>query len=814
MKNNSLFKKYKKLIIMLAAMTFVIGAAFFVYLKSVPINSYTLPIMSAVPDVGRMEEDGYYFDSEHADQLIEEKQKVFLNIPTEVAKGSYTLRVGYRSGAGSNMSVASKTNPNAVKCDYVALTHLPEELPGEYLMNYGLDYLPGFTTSEIFITKDVSDLDVFVVYCGYQYFHIESVELIGNRNYIKTIFPVFMLIVLLADILIFGFVLVKSEGIDSECGRYLCSRYRNIGIVVLIGVLSSTPLLFNLGLQFDDGQFLYTKINGIMEGLRDGQFPVRIHPNTLQGYGYGVSYFYPELFLYPFGIMRMLGYSLRFTVYTLIVCINMATAAVAFISVKKIFYKDSLAAIGAFIYTFSLYRLLDIFARGAVAEALAMIFLPMFIWGIYEILVKNGSIAPLTVSLFGLMNSHILSCEMIAVFSIILCIPCYRLIFKKESLLKLIKSATLAVLLSVYFLFPFLHMSTTDNFKVYAQNAYDTSENMLSIGDLFALTSKGDGNSGTGSFMGVRYTLGIVIMIVMLTLFITMLIAIRKQVHADAIICKFVSLNFLFAVIAVILSSKVFPWKMIENVGGIVRSVFCMVQFPWRYLSIAMVCAMFSICGSIYIINEVFDGKMSKLKYSLGVAGILLAAQVILLFASFKTNASDEFKIYDGSYLRKHPGAGMGEYEPEGFDEEKLDISIEELQYHINPDAVINPSWMGGNGGLSIGPVAKSGTDLSIIAINQSDKEEILYLPLTWYKGYRISNIAEDPNGNNTVPRMFETEQGTIGVEVPVGYYNGIHVEYKEPFIYRIAELISFVTLLCLALFGVKSAVKTKKSTT
>ena len=77
-----------------------------------------------------MEEDGYYFDSKHADLLTEDKQDIYLNIPMEVKAGSYTLRVGYRSNAGSTLTVTSKSNPWAVKCDRISLNHLPEELPG------------------------------------------------------------------------------------------------------------------------------------------------------------------------------------------------------------------------------------------------------------------------------------------------------------------------------------------------------------------------------------------------------------------------------------------------------------------------------------------------------------------------------------------------------------------------------------------------------------------------------------------------------------------------------------------------------------
>ena len=271
-------KKDKKLYMIMAAATILIGAVFFVYLYLRPVNNYSFDVASAKPDIGRMEEDGYYFDSTHAELLTEDKQDIYLNIPMEVKAGSYTLRVGYRSNAGSTLTVTSKSNPWAVKCDRISLNHLPEELPGEFNMNYGLGYLPGFNDAQMYITEDVNDLDICVVYCGFKEFTVQSVELIGNRTYIKTIWPAFMALLIIIELLILG--IIK--------GFFKTEKGVSFLIIMGIALISSIPLLFKMGLLFDDGDFLYGKINGIIDGLRDGQFPVRIHPNTLKGYGYAL----------------------------------------------------------------------------------------------------------------------------------------------------------------------------------------------------------------------------------------------------------------------------------------------------------------------------------------------------------------------------------------------------------------------------------------------------------------------------------------------------------------------------------------------
>lgn len=813
-------KNNKKFYVILVTATLVASALFFIFLYKMPVNNYTLPVNEATPDIGRMEADGYYFDDMHADEITEPNQKIFFNIPTAVKKGSYTLSIYYRSGAGSTLSVCSPSNPNAVKCDRVSLNHLPKDLPGDFNMNYGLDFLPGYQTSEIYITKDVSDLDIYAVYCGFQYFHIESVELIGNRKYIKTIFPVFFLIILLIDA---ALILCKLD-ITPKNNTTL----RRILIITGIALVSSIPLIFSVGLLFDDGHFLYARFNGIRDGLLDGQFPVRIHPNTLKGFGYAVPYFYPELFLYPFGIMRVIGYSLRFVMYTMLFTMNLVTAFISFYSFRKISKNDHIASVSTFLYVFSLYRLVDVYSRGSVSEVLAIMFLPLIVSGLYEILVNNGSIIPLTIGITGLINSHILSCEMVILFVVLLCIPCFKIVFKKNSFLKLLSSAGISALLSLYFIIPFLHMSTTDKFRVYASNAYETSDNMLSFTDIFSISTSAIGKTMTGSLIENRYSLGIVMMALSLASFVAACMLYKKINSSDTLKIKttflFSVICFVFGVISIILSSAIFPWEKIEDIGGIVRTVFCMVQFPWRYLSMASVFFTFSVCGCLAIIKYYCDSASCEKKqpdsnatakinhaYTVPIIAliscVLIFTQACCYFATLFDVASDEYLIYDGSAISKHGCTGMGEYEPVDFTTDGLDHSIEELQYVMNESAVINPTD-GSNSGLTISGFSKSGTEVTLLIINPTDSDQILYLPYVYYNGYTVSNIADDPSGNNLTPGLLRAENGTIALSIPSGYYNGAHITYKEPTLYRIAELMSLLSIFGTAVLLIKKRAK------
>ena len=269
--------------------------------------------------------------------------------------------------------------------------------------------------------------------------------------------------------------------------------------------------------------------------------------------------------------------------------------------------------------------------------------------------------------------------------------------------------------------------------------------------------------------------------------------AIKRRKNGFETIC------FSFGFISLWMTTSLFPWKAIENIGGIIRTVFCMVQSPCRYLAIVMVFFMFSIAKGLEAL--LIDNK-KMIMYALSVVTcILVFTQATYYFSTLEKTASDEQLIFDGIALYKYNMVGMGEYEPVTFDNSELDYSIEELQYLCDENAIINPTSDSGKVGLTIGPLSKSGTDYSIIIINPTDKEQILYMPITYYEGYRVENIAKSEDGKDIIPELFETEFGIVGLKIPVGYYNGVHISYHENILYRISELVSVITLVGLVIY-------------
>ncbi|MCQ2550327.1 MAG: hypothetical protein MJ134_09860 [Lachnospiraceae bacterium] len=166
-------------------------------------------------------------------------------------------------------------------------------------------------------------------------------------------------------------------------------KKRKIIIVVLLALtlFVSLPVLTPYLVPGLDLKFHLYRIEGIVAGLKTGQIPVRMQPEWLSGYGYPVSIFYSDFFLYWPAFFRILHVNLQDCYKIYVITVNLLTIYLAFISFKGIFKDDTLiGVIGSVLWSTSIYRLGCEYARAGVGEYTALAFIPLFFWGGYQIL--------------------------------------------------------------------------------------------------------------------------------------------------------------------------------------------------------------------------------------------------------------------------------------------------------------------------------------------------------------------------------------------------------------------------------------------
>ena len=123
---------------------------------------------------------------------------------------------------------------------------------------------------------------------------------------------------------------------------------------------------------------------------------------------------------------------------------------------------NQIAAAGALIYLLSAYRITNVYIRAAVGEYTAMAFFPLIVYGFVRVYTKDEKelgirdYLPIVIGLGGLIESHVLSCELSAMFIAVVCLVNYKKTFQRRRFLTLVKAAVLTLCVNMAFILPFL----------------------------------------------------------------------------------------------------------------------------------------------------------------------------------------------------------------------------------------------------------------------------------------------------------------------------------------------------------------------
>lgn len=127
-----------------------------------------------------------------------------------------------------------------------------------------------------------------------------------------------------------------------------------------------------------DSPFLLQRLQQLMAGVQDGQFPMRWMPDAAYGLGYPFFHYYAPLSIYVAAIFKVVG--LPFTrAIQLAQLSGFLVAAWGMFALAKVWFKDDWAALLASVaYTMSPFHFVNVYVRGdSLAEFWAMAFYPL-----------------------------------------------------------------------------------------------------------------------------------------------------------------------------------------------------------------------------------------------------------------------------------------------------------------------------------------------------------------------------------------------------------------------------------------------------
>ncbi len=489
------------------------------------------------------------------------------------------------------------------------------------------------------------------------------------------------------------------------------------------------------------------RIEGIAEGLRDGQYPVIIAPNLFNEFG-ELTFMYPNLFLYPYGILRFFNISMAASYRAMMVVTNCIAALCTYFAGRSMGFSRRSNLIYTFLYLICPHRLFLVLSLGtAGAQGLAVGFIPLCIAGAFLLLKDDKKGIPLVViGISGTMQSHILTFLLILLCLIMMVILNVRRVLDNRAavLIKMIKAVGLALFLNLGFLVIFIRYYFTDWNKAKLQNLWDFRGMTLGMADIMQRPSE---------------WLYISVMILVTVLLIVFRAKNKEIGYSFALQCT------ILAVFNFILSTKLVPWDFVYEHMGIIKGFVQYIQDTHRFYSLIeplLLTALLITAKWVY--EEMITGNKKLVAGIEVVLGIILFISVANEMAGYMRC---ETLLYD-QITGDINTIEQLDYVPVGTTEETYSSDVGRLSDEEGAESI---------------SYSKRGTHIDY-EYKSNIKEEYADLPLLYYYGYR----AENEKGERL--DISKAANGRILVKLEEG---GPHAMYVR---FRVKPVFTFLYLL------------------
>lgn len=648
-------------------------------------------------------------------------------------KGTYSIGLEYGTGSDNNRIVITD-NLKVI---------LDEVLPAtETYMDY-----------QFTLEKDSQEIDVKLHYGGSANLTAYSVTLNPVTRAYQDVFYYVVLLWLLSTIGVILYIRNKQKPVPQTT--------RNLFLLLLgIGIFSCLPYCHGSLPWGDDLCYHLVRIEGIKDGLLDGQLPVNVYPEGLNGYGY-LNCMYPNLFLYIPAILRIFGISIAVSYKTLIFLFNIGTVFITYYCVKSIYPNKKAAVVAAALYCCCPYRYTNLYARGAVGEALAMTFFPLLLAGLYHTLLSNRKYWwLLTLAMTGLLQTHILSATLGGIICVIAGLIFFGQVIVEKRILPILKAAILTILVNLWFLIPFLYYYTKGSLWMSALGYSTYNEYVLYLSELM----------GTLNPDGYR-TLTLGLPIVLCGGIALFGILTQKKNEQEQALDSYMKFTFVMGIICTILLLSQFDaWSFMELAP--LDWFFTNLQFPWRLLG--QISLFFAFSGCIYLFRNENTRKYAD------IIGITLC---IVCFLSTTRYTVDNFayETYTATHTVGHESKLIGI--PKG--PATIVYPYEWRRENLTNDLLVTDAVrVSDSESIMITDYDRDGTTttLSYVASGNGTIE----FPVQYYEGY----VAKDENKNKT--ELFISDNQLVSFEaIGDGEEHTVTLRYTSTLLFKLSFLLS-----------------------
>lgn len=557
------------------------------------------------------------------------------------------------------------------------------------------------------LTKDAKALALKLNYAGMGSFTLKELSLSpGTLFYTDTYFMIVVFLLCSAA----GYLLYQRH-LERPIAR---EKLTDACIVLGVALLATSPMFSTYLYNGDDLCYHLARIEGVKDGILDGQVPVIIMPDALQGNGY-LNAMYPYLFLYIGAFLRICRVSLGLSYKTIIFLANLGSAVCAYYAFKSMSNSRRTIILAVVLYTLMPYRFTNIFSRGDLGETLALTFWPLVIAGMYHVLLgERQKWYYLVLGFSGILQSHILSATFVMGFCVITALVFTANIWKEKRYVEIGKAAGITILLNLWFLVPFLYYYFKKNLgtEILRWSGYfEQSINPSNMTQTISLYNK------------QYFSLGLPLLGCVGIGFLY-LICEKKENRTN--LDRYLTYLLVLGCILTYMTTGYFPSMKLRD-SEFLNSIMTMLQFPWRFLGPA--CASFLFAGAIWL------SRSDILKpYKNQVFALLIGLNLLTILSIPTDNTHMPYDDVSATASKGHDSkmaANIGLFYPhewrlDGIEDEKLTTSV------IVSDL----------GHVNVSNYHKEGTKAQVVYTSDTDGT-YLELPVLNYTGYR----AHDENG-------------------------------------------------------------------
>lgn len=332
----------------------------------------------------------------------------------------------------------------------------------------------------------------------------------------------------------------------------------------------------------------------------DGQIPCRFVPDMAYGYGQALFNFYSAFPYYLGHIIRILfQFSIIDTVKILFI-ISLAGSVVGMYLLAKEFFGKYGGLLSAVLYLYAPYRAVNVYVRGALAEAFSLMLLP-FLWLFIYKTVKNPSYKhTFLLALVGaaVLSTHNLSTMMYVPFTVLWVLYWLYKHFNFKSFLALTISGVLGFGLAAFFILPVFLEKHLIQDEVFTSDYSFYAAHFVSLKQLFVDRFWDYGGSIFGTNDHMSFQVGWPHWWLAVVAGPMALITFLRTKKTELLLPVFVFTMGLFAIFLAHQKSYLI-WEAVPALS--------FVQFPWRFLGPGVF--LISLAGGSVTL---FDFKLVK----------------------------------------------------------------------------------------------------------------------------------------------------------------------------------------------------------